>query len=177
MKKYESIDQLMRDYITPAGSTLVVGAKCYGSKIDRRQLYDNAVGIDLFEGEGVDFVHDIEKPLYASYDHIDCCSMLEHCRQPWLAAKNMEDSLEIGGTILISVPFTWRVHAYPSDYWRMTIEALPVLFPSIQWKTRGYLLDSGKYVKIIERREKDGIRWLRRSEAIGVGVKVETSLS
>lgn len=45
------------------GRTLVVGSKCYGEKQDRRKLYADAIGIDLFDGDGVDQVHDLEQPL------------------------------------------------------------------------------------------------------------------
>jgi len=28
--------------------------------------------------------------------------------------------LEEAGTLFVSVPFAWHIHAYPSDYWRFT---------------------------------------------------------
>ena len=74
------------------GRTLVVGSKVYGKKQDRRELYRKAVGVDLFEGDGVDFVHDMETPLPESvgtFAHVDCVSVLEHVRRPWLMAANI----------------------------------------------------------------------------------------
>ncbi len=116
------LQKFMDKWINPPNHALVVGSKCYKDKIDRRQLYPHAFGVDLFEGEGVDLVHDLETPLPATvgpFDHVDCCSVLEHVRRPWLLAENVENALDEGGTILISVPFAWRVHGYPGDGWRM----------------------------------------------------------
>jgi hypothetical protein len=32
----------------------------YGNKLDRRKLYRDAIGVDQFDGEGVDIVADME---------------------------------------------------------------------------------------------------------------------
>lgn len=154
------------------GRTLVVGSKCY-DKPDRRKLYRRAVGIDLEGGEGVDFIHDLEEPLPKSlgrFDHVDCFSVMEHCKRPWLMAQNIEQALRMDGTLLLSVPFVWRVHQYPGDYWRMTMEALPILFPSIRWIARGYAVGD-KVRKLVPGRDDEYGKWLQRAETVGVGVK------
>lgn len=159
------------------GRALVVGSKVYGNKLDRRTLYPEAVGVDLFEGDGVDVVLDLEQPLPVAlgrFDHIDCVSVLEHVRHPWRMAENLEAALVDGGTLLVCVPFCWRLHAYPSDYWRMTAEALEVLFPSIEWRTRKYLVN-GKARKIVPGRlDVDG-QWMARAELVGMGVKCSST--
>jgi len=88
-------------------------------------------------GPGVDVVHDIEVPIDSwegSIDHVMCCSVLEHVRRPWLAAENVQRWMRPGATIQISVPFVWRVHGYPNDYWRFTVEGIKVLFPEVEWE-------------------------------------------
>jgi SAM-dependent methyltransferase len=160
-------------YEPKEGRTLVVGSKCYGDKLDRRRLYQEAVGLDLFEGDGVDFVHDMEKPLPSSqgqFDHVDCVSVLEHVRRPWRMAENIEAALVPGGTLLVCVPFVWRVHAYPSDFWRMTAEALEVLFPSIEWLGRCYLVN-GKLKEGVKGKHDAAGQWMQRAELAGWGVK------
>lgn len=152
---------------------LVVGSKLYDDKPDRRSLYRNPLGVDMLPGDGVDLVHDLEQPLPEScgqFDHIDCVSVLEHVKRPWMLAENLEACLKEKGTILICVPFVWRVHAYPSDYWRMTAEALPVLFPSVQWRARKYLTE-GRLRKLTPTREGPVGPWLARSELVAFGVK------
>lgn len=161
-----------RKFTPHPGRALVVGSKIYGGKLDRRTLYADAVGLDLFEGDGVDFVHDLENPLPKGlkFSHIDCVSVLEHVRRPWLMAKNIERALVPGGTLLIGVPFVWRVHAYPSDYWRMTAEALEVLFPHIRWKSRRYLVE-GRTRKLVNGMEDaQGRKWMARAELAAWGV-------
>lgn len=159
------------------GRTLVVGSKLYDEKEDRRNLYENAFGVDLLAGDGVDLVHDLEHPLPESvgqFDHIDCVSVLEHVQRPWKMAESLEQCLKENGSILVCVPFVWRVHAYPSDYWRMTPEALSILFPNIEWLRRKYIAD-GKFRKLVPRVEHNGTPYLARAEVVGFGVKRLTS--
>ncbi len=170
------LQKFLNKWIRTPNHALVVGSKCYKDKIDRRTLYPRAFGVDLFEGDGVDLVHDLETPLpetVGPFDHVDCCSVLEHVRRPWLLAANVEAVLDEGGTILVSVPFVWRVHSYPSDIWRMTPEALTVLFPSIQW-VRCRFFSNGKFVDKAPTRFENGERWLARTEIVAAGKKCKS---
>lgn len=135
----------MHGFTPKAGRTLIVGSRQYNDKIDRRSLYQDAFGVDMRAGPGVDLVHDLELPLpdvYGKFDHVDCASVLEHVKRPWLLCANIEAVLSPGATVFVTAPFVWRVHGYPSDYWRMTTEALPILFPHVEWSERHY--ESGK---------------------------------
>lgn len=152
-------------------STLIVGSKMYGSKPDRRQLYPNAVGMDLEEGDGVDFVHNMEMPFDQKFAHVDCCSVLEHCQRPWLMAQNIESSLEDGGSLLVSAPFVWRVHNYPGDFWRITPAALDILFPSIRWEIKALYSNGKKVGKAPSMNDNKGRRWFGRTEVVGFGYK------
>jgi len=150
-----------------SGTALVVGSKQYKGKSDRRALYKRAVGLDLEAGEGVDIVHDLETPHEGSFGHIDCCSVLEHVKRPWLLCANIEALMAPRATILVCVPFVWRVHAYPSDYWRMTPEALPILFPNIEWLRLGFT-DGKEWIKKPLALREDGV-YLQKTEVIGFG--------
>lgn len=124
-------------YVHPkAGPALVVGSKIYATRVDRRPRYRKAIGVDMISGPGVDAVINLEEPLPAGFGpfaHIDCVSVLEHSKRPWLLAANLERLLQPEGTIYVQVPFVWRVHAYPSDYWRFTVEGVKELFANINW--------------------------------------------
>lgn len=132
-----ALEQFERLHVSPnPGRTLIVGSKVYGGKEDRRHRYANAVGIDMLEGEGVDHVLDLEEPLpdwIGKFDHVECMSVLEHSRRPWLMAENIERLMKPGASLFVSAPFVWRVHAYPNDYWRYTPEGIAALFPNIEW--------------------------------------------
>lgn len=134
-------------YVDPRpGKALVVGSKIYNDRQDARKLFNDAIGIDMEPGDGVDLVYDLEEPLSEGmvFDHIMCCSVLEHCRRPWLMAQNIEKALRPKGSLYIHAPTVWRFHGYPSDYWRYTSEGIRSLFPNIVWKVMKYSDWKGK---------------------------------
>lgn len=126
------------------GPYLEVGSKNYGSGqefkhfLPGKELY---VGVDMEPGEGVDLVidltseygHIVERMGEKKYGTIFCLSVLEHCVQPFKLANNLTQLLEQGGKIIISVPFVWKFHGYPSDYWRFTDQGVRQLFPELDF--------------------------------------------
>ncbi|WP_440221840.1 class I SAM-dependent methyltransferase [Dokdonella sp. MW10] len=132
-----SLEEFEQRVVTPrAGRTLIVGSQVYGDKEDRRARYPDVVGIDMLAGPGVDRVLDLEESLpddLGLFDHVECMSVLEHSRRPWLLAANIERLMAPGATLFVSVPFVWRIHGYPNDYWRLTPEGVRALFPEIEW--------------------------------------------
>lgn len=96
------------------------------------------IGVDLEPGPGVDVVLDLSQGIgeltERSFGLIVCCSVLEHVRDPWAMARNLTRLLKPGGTIYVSVPWTWRYHAYPDDYWRFSWSGIRELFPEIEWE-------------------------------------------
>ena len=91
-------------FASPAGGELlVIGSKVYPGREDRRKLFPDVTGLDMLPGEGVDIVHDLELPLDRKFAHIDCVSVLEHCRRPWVVAENICDSLVSRGTLLFDI--------------------------------------------------------------------------
>lgn len=125
-----------------SGPFLEIGAKNYGNTQDLRPLFAERgeyVGVDMAAGDGVDIVVDLTQP----FDTVDaalggrrfgtifCLSVLEHCAQPFAMAENMTRLLQPGGQLVISAPFAWKFHGYPSDYWRFTHEGIKKLFPRI----------------------------------------------
>lgn len=169
---YKSVDDFLDQHGTRNKRTLVVGSRVYGSKPDRRQLYTKAFGLDMLAGEGVDLIHDLNHPLpeaYGKFDHIDLVSVLEHCDKPWLVAENIANCVNENATILISAPFVWRVHAYPGDYFRYSVQAYESLFPTVEWVEKGYLVGD-KLKKLVGGINQDGKTYMERSEAIGFGL-------
>ena len=121
------------------GRILEVGSRDWGNTQDFRGHYGgDYVGVDLESGPNVDVVHDLTKgrgPFKpASFDLIICCSVLEHVRQPWVMADTLTNLLRPGGVIYISVPWVWRFHAYPDDYFRFSWRGVESLFPTLVWR-------------------------------------------
>ena len=69
---------------------------------------------------------------------------MEHVAKPWLAAKNIENILKHGGLLIWTTPWVWRIHGYPSDYWRFTPNGVRQLFSCINWLWTGYHLRLGE---------------------------------
>jgi len=129
-----------------AGPVLVAGARHYPGRPSMRDRYPGRriVGADMQEGDGVHRVCDLEQPqpeLVGRFAHVDCCSVLEHSRAPWRMAETLTAALRPGGTMFVTAPFVWRVHGYPSDYWRFTIDGIRELFPLIEWRKMDYVSD------------------------------------
>lgn len=121
------------------GPVLEVGSKKYGFNVNFRDVYHGEyVGVDMAEGDGVDEVVDLSKTLgplpEKHFSLVICCSVLEHVEQPYAMADNLVRLLRPGGRIYVSVPWTWRYHAYPADYWRFSWQGIQKLFPSLAWE-------------------------------------------
>lgn len=173
---YSAIEDFERRYVRPkAGRTLVVGSRVYPGRADRRQRYEQAEGWDALPGDGVDKVVNLEQalPLDAGlFSHIDCISVLEHSRRPWLLAEKLVRLLEWGGSIYVQVPLIWRPHAYPSDLWRFTIEGVRELFAGICWTKMLYAhLSLTEETQKLHGTKVAGFPYFARTEVCAFGLK------
>ena len=98
------------------------------------------VGIDLVDGNNVDQVLDICSPAKAlaaalgeePFDLVICCHVLEHTREPWRAARNIETLLAPQGLAYIATPWSQAFHAAPDDYWRFSVRGLMLMFARLE---------------------------------------------
>lgn len=173
-------DKFYRKFRKPAeGKTLIVGSHIYGEKEDRRKLYPDAVGVDMLDGPGVDVVADLEdwgttrrhlRP--GGFAHIECRSVLEHSRRPWLMAQHLEKLLAPGGTLDIAAPFVWRFHSYGGDYFRYTAEGLRSLFKEIEWAAVMYATGRNlSKIPKLDGQNVDKAVYLARCEVLAWGTK------
>src|SRR4030042_6562163 len=120
-----------------------IGSKDYGNTPNFRLLFPDYeyIGVDMENGKGVDIVSDFtddfnvvsEKLGGMSFKTAICFSVLEHCKDPFKACDNISRLLDKDGILFVSVPFSWRIHGYPSDYWRFTPDGIKVLFPEFDF--------------------------------------------
>lgn len=126
------------------GPVLEVGSKDYGSTTSFRDLYrgEEYIGADLEAGKGVDVVADLTAGLgglqEGHFALVICCSVLEHTPQPWTLAANLTRLLRPDGLLYMSVPWVWRYHAYPDDYFRFSPRGVQALFPQLEWTRATY---------------------------------------
>ena len=144
---------------TVTGSVLEIGAR-ENSTGFRQYFAPTAaeyIGTDLVPGSDVDVVCDLtapENPLPKNhFDLVICCSVMEHVPNPWVMAEKISEVVKPGGKLYICVPWVWRYHAYPDDYYRYSFRAIEYLFPDFVWDRYAYSS------------EVDGdIRWINKNE-------------
>lgn len=98
------------------------------------------IGIDMREGPGVDRIENIERidAPNNSAGSILCLFTLEHVKNFYAGIKELHRVLKPGGVLIITTPFTFPIHEYPSDYWRFTPQALDYLTQDFPMKFIGY---------------------------------------
>jgi hypothetical protein len=157
-----------------AGRTLICGSYVTQGKVDRRMRYPDAVGVDMRPGFGVDVVANLEEPQpqLGLFEHVECCSVLEHSRRPWLLAEQLQERMRPGATLHVSAPFIWRVHDHNGDFWRLTTEGVRAIFPLIDWQVLIYggerLYRPGAKTRSTK---VDGFPFHERCETFGFGVR------
>ncbi len=119
---------------------LEIGTR-YSLTWEIRKLFSNSeyIGVDMEDGPEVDVVLDLTKDFnivdkilnQKRFNTVFCLSVLEHCSNPFMMAENITKLLNRNGVLYVSVPFSWKFHAFPSDYWRFTPEGIRILFPKI----------------------------------------------
>ncbi|MEM9139868.1 MAG: methyltransferase domain-containing protein [Pseudomonadota bacterium] len=124
----------------------VEGRKTWRDRLEGRPF----IGADMEDGQNVDAVFDITWPLEKiqaalpdtkTFRTIICAHVLEHVTDPPAAARNLTALLEPGGTLFIQVPWVQGFHAFPDDYWRISLSGLGVLFPDL--KPRDWFYSGG----------------------------------
>lgn len=182
MGHVNEIEYLNRLALTPR-RVLEIGSRQVGSTQPFREMFAGSeyVGLDIEAGEGVDLVADLMEPIAlepSTVDLVICCSVLEHVRRPWVAAENIATLMRPGGLIYLAVPWCWRFHPYPGDYWRFSWQGVAEIFPMLAWSDFTFSTSAaGEFfpAKVGEDDQragsKDGRKYLPYLELHGLGRK------
>lgn len=149
------------------GPVLEVGSRDYGSTPNLRPLFEGEdyVGIDMSEGKSVDMVLDMTRPFEEisaelgnrQFGTIICLSVMEHVDKPFLMAENLSRLLKPGGKLCVSVPFHWKFHGYPSDYWRFTHEGVKKLFAGLDFDSEHNNATSSRLNEVMQLNDSVGM--------------------
>lgn len=85
----------------------------------------------------VDILADLNAPLpidRCAADTVVSLSVLEHLREPQLMLAEAFRILKFGGNLILQVPWQWRVHEAPHDYFRYTPYGLKYLLENVGFK-------------------------------------------
>ena len=125
--------------ILEVGSYQVAGQE---SIADLRSLFPGKkfIGTDMRDGYGVDQVENVQSLSFDdnSMGTVIAMNVFEHVEKFWLGFNEIQRVLRPDGVALISCPFYFHIHDYPSDYWRFTPEALDSLFDTAPVKILGW---------------------------------------
>ncbi len=156
------------------GPILEIGSKRYGPPpkfFNYRTLFPGIdfFGTDLEPGEGVDTVVDMTLDFNRiddlmnrkRFNTVICMSVMEHVRDIYAFATNVNKLMNEEAVILLSVPFAWGIHSYPDDYWRFTPSAVKFLFPSIEFDESLCFMHSAEGAKVsITDAKGDYTKWM-----------------
>ncbi len=134
---------------TVDGPILEVGSKDYaaidhGATMPFRKVFphNEYIGVDLEAGNGVDRTIDLVAGIGDLAENhfalVICCSVMEHVPRPWKMADNITRLVRPGGKLYISVPWVWRYHQYPDDYYRFSFRGIMELYPEFDWSCIHY---------------------------------------
>lgn len=98
---------------------------------DLRPLFPGKqfVGSDIRQGPGVDTILDLENIALPdkTVGTALCICTLEHVEHPRKAIQEVHRVTRTDGIFIIVVPFYFKIHNYPNDYWRFTPECIKSL--------------------------------------------------
>jgi SAM-dependent methyltransferase len=156
---------------------------------DLRTLFPGReyVGLDVRPGPGVDMLGDVEAlpQLDGSVGTVLAVCAFEHVPRFWKGFEEVRRVLRPDGALLVACPFYFHVHAYPSDYWRFTPEALDLLLADYPSRVVGWqgpptrpanvwslafregrppvtLTEYARYRELVSRYARQPLRWTRR---------------
>jgi len=116
---------------SPCGPIVEIGSRYspgYERLADRRHFFQGKelIGCDLRPGPGVDRVEDAESLTFADdfAGTILLLETIEHLKNPDRALQEARRVLRSDGVMMISVPFSYRLHGFPTDYRRLTSSGL-----------------------------------------------------
>jgi SAM-dependent methyltransferase len=98
------------------------------------------IGVDFRGGPGVDCVASVEALPQASgsVGTVVAFSAFEHVQRFWLGFEEVHRVLRPDGVFVVACPFYFHQHAYPSDYWRFTPQALELLLEKYPTRILGW---------------------------------------
>lgn len=99
----------------------------------RNTYYPNVVNYEIVEYDTTDVLGAAERLPFAdeSFDAVLSLNVLEHVKDPFLAAREIMRVMKPGAELMAVAPFLQPLHGYPHHYYNMTARGLENLFPDL----------------------------------------------
>ena len=100
----------------------------------RPDYREDVVNLEILPYPTTDVISSAERLPFAdaTFDVVISVAVLEHVRDPFAAARELERALRPGGHVFAAVPFLQPYHAYPNHYYNMTADGLKNLFAACE---------------------------------------------
>jgi SAM-dependent methyltransferase len=135
------VEQFAREF-EPSGPIVEIGSLYlpgYEQLSNLRPLFsgEEYLGCDIRRGLGVDRVEDAHSLSFpeSSVGVVLMFEILEHLPSPARALAEARRVLREDGVLALSVPFHYRIHGFPTDYWRFTASGVYELLSKFADKT------------------------------------------
>jgi SAM-dependent methyltransferase len=129
----ESI-RLFSDVFEPSGPVVEIGSLYqpgHETLSNLRPYFKGKeyIGCDIRHGLGVDRIEDAHALSFTdrSIKTMLMLEILEHLPYPNKAIEEAWRVLDYDGLLVISVPFNFRLHGFPTDYWRFTASGIHLI--------------------------------------------------
>jgi SAM-dependent methyltransferase len=126
--------RIFTESFEPSGPVVEIGSlylQGYEKISDLRRYFkgEEYIGCDMRQGLGVDRIEDAQALSFAdnSIGTVILLDVLEHLPYPQKAIEEAHRVLCDNGILVLSVPFSYRLHGFPSDYWRFTANGIHIL--------------------------------------------------
>lgn len=98
----------------------VLDVGCGDRKFKSPKFNAEILGVDILPFTDVDFVCDLEEswPKIKNVDVVLMNNYLEHCFTPKFVLDNSFSALRPGGICILTVPFSFKLHQQPVDFYR-----------------------------------------------------------
>ena len=112
------------------GFSLEVGSS--GTRYD--SIFEKVVKLNIARSAGISVVADVHDLPFEEerFDNVAAFEVLEHLKQPWVAAAEFHRVLKTGGRLVLSTRFLFPVHDAPHDYFRFTKAGLKDLLKNFK---------------------------------------------
>jgi SAM-dependent methyltransferase len=130
------LDRFIAEMKAAGGTVLEIGARVVGpySSLYAERFAPECrfIGADIHPAPGVDLVVDAHrlsrKVAPGSLSGVFSLAVMEHIAAPWVVAAEINRVLAPGGLTLHLMPQAYPAHEMPNDFWRMSDDALKILF-------------------------------------------------
>ncbi|MFA7301086.1 MAG: methyltransferase domain-containing protein [Candidatus Shapirobacteria bacterium] len=133
------LDKFQQDHIQEyRGVVLDIGGRDRGSFKKPKAVVDRWIFADIEAKHHPDIVLDVAHMDVISTESIDvvnCIELFEHVQEIDKGITECYRVLKNGGTIIISIPFLFPIHADPSDYQRWTNHKWDNILHSVGFKS------------------------------------------